>query len=229
MGPMFFYFLAIIVGLGSMAVGFVFQSRARKYAQEVLANRMSGAEIAERMLRDHGINDVKIISTPGSLTDHYNPMDKTVNLSADVYSGRSVLAAAVAAHECGHAVQHAEAYHWLEFRSRIVGPISFTSKFMPWVIMAGILLAGSLGQTLLLAGIGLFALTTVFAFVTLPVEFDASARAMAWLNGNGYLKDNESNTARTALNWAASTYVMNAVGSLATLMYYIALYMGRRN
>lgn len=194
----------------------------------MLMNGLSGKEIAEKMLQDHGITDVKVISVEGSLTDHYNPADKTVNLSPDVYHGRSVAAAAVAAHECGHAVQHATAYSWLQFRSAMVPALSVSSRYMQWILLGGILLLNTF-PALLLIGILLFALTTVFSFVTLPVEFDASNRAVAWLETNNITQRNETETAKSALKWAASTYVIAALSSLATLVYYIMIFMGRRD
>lgn len=225
-----FYLILCLVLLGvSMIVQFRFRAKAKKYTEEGLYNGLSGAEIATNMLNDHGIYDVKVVSTPGQLSDHYDPSTHTVNLSDEVYHGRSILAAAVAAHECGHAVQHAKAYSWLEFRSAIVGPVSIASRYMQWVLLAGLLLAGSFGSTLLLVGIGLFAITTLFAFVTLPVEFDASNRALAWLSSKGMLRPDEAPKAKDALNWAAMTYVVAALSSLATLLYYISIFSGRRD
>ena len=174
--------------------------------------------------------DVQIISVQGQLTDHYNPTNKTVNLSPEVYHGRSVLAAAVATHECGHAIQHAKAYSWLEFRSTMVGPVSIASRYMQWIILGGIIaiMAGA-GPTILGIGIVLFSLTTLFSFITLPVEFDASNRAMAWLEGSGLVRSDELQKSKKALNWAASTYVVAALSSLATLVYYIMIFMGSRD
>lgn len=192
---------------------------------------MSGKEIAEKMLSDNGIQDVKVISTPGRLTDHYNPANKTVNLSEAVYHQRNAAAAAVAAHECGHAVQHATAYSWLQMRSAIVPVVGVASKLSNFVIMAGLILAASgsvLGNTLFLIGIILFAMTTVFAFITLPVEFDASKRAVVWLQKENMVTQTELSGAKDALKWAARTYVVAAIGSLATLLYFIMMFMGRR-
>ena len=197
------------------------------YSKLHLQNGMSGAEIAEKMLADHGIYDVKVISTPGQLTDHYNPADKTVNLSESVYNQRNAAAAAVAAHECGHAVQHATAYSWLTLRSQLVPIVSVTSSFVQWILLAGILLMNSFPQ-LLLVGIVIFAATTLFAFITLPVEYDASNRALAWLESKRMLTQEEQVGANDALKWAARTYVVAAIGSLGTLLYYIMIYMGRR-
>lgn len=227
MTTMLLYIIGIVLMVVSLIVQARFRSKSKKYAQSALRNGMSGAEIASQMLRDNGIYDVKVLHNPGQLTDHYNPADKTVNLSDEVFHGRSTLAAAVAAHECGHAVQHAEAYNWLEFRSNMVGPVSVSSKYLIFILIGGVLLGGVLGQTLLMIGIGLFTLTTMFAFVTLPVEFDASQRAMQWLTTKGLVVGQEEVESRDALNWAAMTYVVAALSSLATLLYYISLFMGR--
>lgn len=222
----------MILILALLAISFLiswqFKRKAREYSEVALRNNLSGAEIAEHMLRDNGIYDVKVISVEGQLTDHYNPQDKTVNLSQEVYHGRSVLAAAVAAHECGHAVQHADAYAWLRFRSAIVPAVSIASKWVQWILLGGILLLNSFPQ-LLLIGIILFAAITLFSFITLPVEFDASKRAMAWLDTKGIVHRDEYTMARSALNWAASTYVIAALSSLATLLYYISIFTGRRD
>lgn len=214
--------------LASWLVSQRLQSKFEKYSKLHLQNNMSGAEIAEKMLADHGIRDVRVISTPGRLTDHYNPADKTVNLSEAVYNQRNAAAAAVAAHEVGHAVQHATAYSWLEMRSKLVPIVSVTSNFIQWVLLAGILLVNTFPQ-LLLVGIVLFALTTLFAFITLPVEYDASNRALAWLDNKRMLTREEHAGAADALKWAARTYVVAAIGSLGTLLYYIMIYMGRRD
>lgn len=224
----FLYVIMIAFLLLSFVISWSFKSMFNEYSQQMLANGLSGKEIAEKMLSDHGINDVKVISVEGSLTDHYNPADKTVNLSPDVYHGRSVAAAAVAAHECGHAVQHATAYSWLQFRSAMVPALSVSSRYMQWVLLGGILLL-NVFPTLLLIGILMFALTTIFSFVTLPVEFDASNRAIAWLDSRGITRSNETETAKSALKWAASTYVIAALSSLATLLYYVTLFLGRRD
>ena len=224
----FMYIIMIGFLLLSFIISWRFKSKFNEYSQQMLMNGLSGREIAEKMLYDHGITDVKVISVEGSLTDHYNPADKTVNLSPDVYHGRSVAAAAVAAHECGHAVQHATAYSWLQFRSAMVPALSVSSRYMQWILLGGILLLNTF-PALLLIGIILFALTTVFSFVTLPVEFDASNRAVAWLETNNITQRNETETAKNALKWAASTYVIAALSSLATLVYYIMIFMGRRD
>jgi hypothetical protein len=192
---------------------------------------MSGKEIAEQMLQDNGIYDVQVISTPGQLTDHYNPTNKTVNLSESVYHQRNAAAAAVAAHECGHAVQHAQAYSWLTMRSSIVPMVGVASKLSNFVIMMGLILSATgsaLGSSLFLLGILLFATTTVFSVITLPVEFDASKRALVWLKTKNMVTSEELNGAEDALNWAARTYVVAALGSLATLMYFIMIFLNRR-
>lgn len=224
----FMYIIMIGFLLLSFIISWRFKSKFNEYSQQMLANGLSGREIAEKMLYDHGITDVKVISVEGSLTDHYNPADKTVNLSPDVYHGRSVASAAVAAHECGHAVQHATAYSWLQFRSAMVPALSVSSRYMQWVLLGGILLLNTF-PALLFIGILLFALTTLFSFITLPVEFDASNRAIAWLETNNITQRNETETAKSALKWAASTYVIAALSSLATLVYYIMIFMGRRD
>lgn len=220
--------LIIVIMAASWAVGARFKNRFNKYAATPLTSGLSGQEIAEKMLRDNDITDVKIISTEGQLTDHYNPANKTVNLSHDVFYGRSVAAAAVSAHEVGHAVQHARAYAWLNFRSAMVPALTISSKFMPWVLLGGVLTL-NVFPNLLLLGILMFTLTTIFTFVTLPVEFDASRRALAWLNTSGVTSSQQHPMAKDALKWAAMTYVIAALSSLATLLYYVMIYMGRRD
>ncbi|AMS27236.1 membrane protein [Bacteroidetes bacterium UKL13-3] len=221
-------FIGLFFLLISLLVSWRFKSKVKEYSEVALHNNLSGAEIAEKMLRDNGIYDVKVLSVDGQLTDHYNPQDKTVNLSRVVFHGRSVIAAAVAAHECGHAVQHANAYSWLGFRSAIVPVVSITSRYVQWVLLGGILLLNSFPQ-LLLIGIIMLAAITLFSLVTLPVEFDASNRAMAWLDTNRIVQQDEYGMARNALNWAASTYVIAALSSLATLLYYVSIFTGRRD
>ncbi len=225
-----YYVIAGVMFLVSMIVSNRLKSKFKKYAQVGMANGLSGKEIAEKMLADNGITDVKVISTPGFLSDHYNPSNKTVNLSPDVHDGRSVSAAAVAAHEVGHAVQHATAYSWLQMRSKMVPAVQFGSKFGNWVIFAGLGMLGFGGgnPTILLIGIVMFAITTLFSFITLPVEFDATNRAKAWLRSSGTAGSGELEGVEDALNWAARTYVVAAIGSLATLLYYIMLFMNRR-
>lgn len=220
-----------IIFIGIAIVSFIVQSGLKskfdKYSKAPLYNGMTGREVAEKMLRDNGIYDVRVISTPGMLTDHFNPTNKTVNLSEGVYSSCSVAAAAVAAHECGHAVQHARAYAPLQMRSALVPVVQFSSSIMSWILLAGILLLNSFPQ-LLLIGICLFAMTTLFSFITLPVEIDASRRALVWLNSAGITNASNHGMAKDALKSAAYTYVVAALGSLATLVYYIMIFMGRR-
>lgn len=221
------YLIMGILFLVSWLVSNRLQSKFDKYSKLHLANGMSGAEIAEKMLADHGIRDVRVISTPGRLTDHYNPADKTVNLSEAVYNQRNAAAAAVAAHEVGHAVQHATAYSWLQMRSTLVPIVSIASSMVQWILLAGVLMLNSFPQ-LLLVGIVVFAATTLFTVITLPVEYDASNRALAWLENKRMLTREEQAGAQDALKWAARTYVVAAIGSIATLLYYISIYANRR-
>ena len=226
-----YYLLAGIIFLVSMYVSNQLKSKFKKYSKIKLKNGLSGKEIAEKMLSDNGITDVQVVSTKGQLTDHYNPVNKTVNLSEAVYAQKNAAAAAVAAHECGHAVQHATAYSWLTLRSQIVPAVGFSSKISNFVIMAGLILmysGSALGSMLFLAGIVLFAMTTLFTFITLPVEFDASNRALAWLENKNMVTQEEYAGAKDALKWAARTYVVAALGSLATLLYFISMFLGRR-
>ena len=224
---MSYWIIIGIIMLASWGVSARLKSKFEKYSKLHLQNNMSGAEIAEQMLADHGIRNVKVISTPGRLTDHYNPADRTVNLSEAVYSQRNAAAAAVAAHECGHAVQHATAYSWLTLRSKLVPVVSVASNYVQWILIAGILMINTFPQLLLL-GILVFAAPTVFAFVTLPVEYDASNRALAWLENKRMLTREEHAGAKDALKWAARTYVVAAIGSLGTLLYYVMIYNNRR-
>lgn len=212
----------------SLVVSQMLKYKFNKYSKVALDNGMSGKDIAERMLSANGIYDVKVKSVQGTLTDHYNPADKTINLSPEVYSGRSISAAAVAAHETGHAIQHASAYAWLGFRSKMVPVVTFASKWVTWIILAGILLLEAY-PGILLAGIILFALTTLFSFITLPVEINASQRALAWLSTTGITSYQNHGMAKDALKWAAYTYVVAALGSLATLLYYVMIFMGSRD
>ena len=222
------YWILIIVIMGaSWFVSNQLQSKFDKYSKLHLQNGMSGAEIAEKMLADHGIRNVRVISTPGRLTDHYNPADKTVNLSEAVYNQRNAAAAAVAAHEVGHAVQHATAYSWLEMRSKLVPVVSVASRFVQWILLAGILMVNTFPQ-LLLVGIVIFAATTLFSVITLPVEYDASNRALAWLENKRIVNQQELAGSKDALKWAARTYVVAAIGSIGTLLYYVMIYMNRR-
>jgi len=222
------YLLGGIIMLISYLVSSQLKSKFKKYSQMPLSSGMSGKDIAERMLADHGIRDVKVISVRGELTDHYDPIKKTVNLSESVYGERNAASAAVAAHEVGHAVQHAKAYQWLMFRSRLVPIVSVSSRIMPWIILAGIFTI-NMFPGLLFLGIIMFALTTLFTFITLPVEYDASNRALAWIKARNIVNGQEYEASADALKWAARTYVVSAIGSLATLLYYISIYMGRRN
>jgi Zn-dependent membrane protease YugP len=219
--------LAGLIMLVSWLVSSRLKSKFEKYSNLQLRNGMSGQEIAEKMLADHGISDVKVISVEGQLTDHYNPTDKTVNLSEAVFNQRNAAAAAVAAHECGHAVQHATAYQWLAMRSSLVPVVNVASSYMQWILIAGILMLRTFPQ-LLLVGIVVFAATTLFSIITLPVEYDASNRALAWLENKNMLTQEEQAAAKDSLKWAARTYVVAALGSIATLLYYISIFNNRR-
>lgn len=220
------FLLIIIIGLAGMLVQARLKSKFKKYSQLRLQNGMSGREIAEKMLADNGIHDVRVISTPGQLTDHYNPQNKTVNLSEAVYNERNAAAAAVAAHECGHAVQHARSYAWLQMRSKLVPAVGISSKLASFLLIAGIFTVEAFPQLLLL-GILLFASTVVFSLVTLPVEYDASKRALVWLEEKHMVTNQEHDAAKDALKWAARTYVVAALSSIATLLYYINIYNSR--
>ena len=226
---MIYWILFIGIAVISYAVQASLQSKFKKYSKIPIQNGMTGADVARKMLADNGIYDVTVTSTSGHLTDHYNPASKTVNLSESVYGSCSVAAAAVAAHECGHAVQHARAYAPLKMRSALVPVVSFASQWVMWLILGGMFLMGSpLGQNLLLGGIILFATTTLFSFITLPVEIDASRRALVWLNCAGVTNSYNHSQASSALRAAAYTYVVAALASLANLIYYIMIYMSRR-
>jgi Zn-dependent membrane protease YugP len=226
MGLMGYYIIAGVMFLVGMIVSNRLKSKFNEYSQVGLRNGLSGREIARRMLEDNGIYDVQVLSTPGELSDHYNPENKTVKLSPDVYAGRSVSAAAVAAHECGHAVQHATAYSMLKFRSTIVPLVNISSQLSQWVILAGLgLMFGRSNPTILLLGIILFSITTLFTLVTLPVEYDASNRALKWLEDNHMTTPAEHDQAADALKWAARTYLVAAISSVATLLYYILLFL----
>lgn len=221
----------IIIGVSlvaSMLISGMLKRRFHEYSQIPL--RFTGAQIAEQMLRQNGITDVKVISVPGQLTDHYNPADKTVNLSESVYHMNSVAAAAVAAHECGHALQHQQAYVWLGFRSAMVPAVQISSKALNFIMIAGLLGIGLMSNpTFLWIWVALFAVTTLFSFVTLPVEFDASRRALVWLESSGIAASMEHDKAKNALFWAAMTYVAAAIGSLAQLLYFLMMALGRRD
>jgi len=221
-----------ILFIGVAILSYVVQARVKskfkKYSKIPLPSGLTGAEVAEKMLHDSGIYDVKIVSTPGHLSDHYNPANKTVNLSQGVYASNSIAAAAIAAHECGHAVQHAKAYAPLKLRSALVPMVQFSSSIVSWVLLGGILMLNSFPQ-LLLGGIILFAMTTLFSVITLPVEIDASHRALVWLSRAGITDVSTHGKAESALRSAAYTYVVAALGSLATLLYYVMIFMGSRD
>ncbi|SDQ18151.1 hypothetical protein SAMN05421664_0915 [Chryseobacterium soldanellicola] len=231
-----YYIIIIISMLVSWYVSWKLKSKFEYYSNVHLKNGLSGKEVAEKMLKDNGINDVQVISVPGQLTDHYNPQEKTVNLSEGVYMQRNAAAAAVAAHECGHAVQHAVGYSMLELRSKMVPVVSISSNLMQFVLIAGIVIMAATqsmenpnGNTLILTiGVIMFAFTTLFAFITLPVEYDASNRAMKWLKDTGTVTSEEFTGVQDSLKWAARTYVVAAIGSLAQLLYWVSLLMGGR-
>ena len=218
----------LFVGI-SLLVSMVLKRKFAKYGKIGLANGMTGKLIAEKMLRENGIYDVQVVSSQGFLSDHYNPANKTVNLSPEVYSGSSISAAAVAAHECGHAVQHATAYSWLMMRSRLVPVVQLSSNLVNIVLLIGVIMAASGNTTLLLIGIALMAVTVLFTLITLPVEFDASRRALAWLDSTNVTNNNEYPKAKDALKWAAMTYVVAALAAVVTLIQYIMIYLGSRD
>ena len=223
-----YYLIAGVMFLVGMLVSGRLKSKFREYSEIPLGNGMSGREVAEKMLRDNGIHDVQIRSADGFLSDHYNPADKTVNLSPDVYEGRSIAAAAVAAHECGHAVQHATAYSMLQLRSALVPMVQISTTLSQWVILAGLgLMFGRGNAVILLIGIVLFAVSTLFSVITLPVEYDASNRALRWMETSGLTSRQEHDGAADALKWAARTYLVAAISSIATLVYYILLFNNR--
>jgi Zn-dependent membrane protease YugP len=228
-----YYILIGAIGIISWLVSNQLKKKFAKYSKVQLRNGMSGAEIAEKMLADHGIRDVQVISTPGRLTDHYNPTNKTVNLSEAVYNQRNAAAAAVSAHECGHAVQHAQAYKWLTMRSKLVPVVSVTSGISQWVIMGGLLLAGAaglgFGKWVAMAGLVMMGFATLFSFITLPVEYDASNRALAWLKNKNIVTPDEYKGSEDALKWAARTYLVAAIGALASLLYWALQVFGGRD
>lgn len=229
-----FYILIGVISLVSMLVSNQLKSKFKKYSNISLRNGMTGAEIATKMLSDHGIYDVKVISTPGRLTDHYNPKNKTVNLSEAVYNQRNAATAAVAAHEVGHAVQHAQAYSYLTMRSKLVPIVSISSRFSQWLVIGGIILGASsgasgIGYYIALAGLAMMALATLFSFITLPVEYDASNRALAWLKNKNIVSQQEFEGSKDALKWAARTYLVAALGSLAMLLYWGMKVLGNRD
>ena len=228
-----YYILIGGIALVSWLVSNQLKQKFKKYSQIHLRNGMSGKEIAEKMLSDNGIYDVQVISTPGQLTDHYNPKNKTVNLSEEVYNQRNAAAAAVAAHECGHAVQHAKAYNMLQLRSQLVPVVSITSGMSQWLVIGGLILGAAagagMGFYIAVAGLVFMGLATLFSFVTLPVEYDASNRALAWLKNRNMLSPEEYNGAEDALKWAARTYLVAAIGALASLLYWAMQVLGNRN
>ncbi len=228
---MSYYILLGGIALISWLVSNKLKKKFAHYSKVQLRNGMSGAEIAEKMLADHGITDVKVVSTAGRLTDHYNPKDKTVNLSEAVYAERNAAAAAVAAHECGHAVQHAQAYSWLQMRSTLVPVVSVTSGMSQWVIIGGLVLGAAAGAGLgfwvALAGLAMMGFATIFSFITLPVEYDASNRALAWLKNKHIVSQEEYKGSEDALKWAARTYLVAAIGALASLVYWAFQILGR--
>ncbi|KGL58963.1 peptidase membrane zinc metallopeptidase [Polaribacter sp. Hel1_85] len=226
-----YYIIIGAISLFSWLVSNTLKRKFKQYSKVHLRNGMNGAEIAEKMLADHGIFDVKVISTPGRLTDHYNPQNKTVNLSEAVYNERNAASAAVAAHEVGHAVQHAKAYKWLTMRSQLVPMVNVSSKFSQYLVMGGLILgaASSLGYWVLLAGVILMGMATLFSFITLPVEYDASNRALAWLKNKNIVSREEFDGSKDALKWAARTYLVAALGSLAMLMYWVFKLMASRD
>jgi Zn-dependent membrane protease YugP len=228
MTPSIFFVSLIFIGI-SMVVSMILKSRFAAYSKIPLSARLTGKEVAEKMLKENGIYDVKVVSVEGFLTDHYNPLTKTINLSPEVYNNYSIAAAAVAAHETGHAVQHANAYTWLNLRSKLVPAVQFSSTIVNWVLLIGVFMAASGNSTLLLVGIALFALTVLFSLITLPVEFDASRRALAWLNQTNITNNQEYPKAKNALTWAAMTYVVAALAAIVTLVQYILVYMGSRD
>ena len=222
----------IVLMVASLIIQKTLTSRIEKYSKTPLSSGLSGKQVAEKMLHDNGIYDVQVTCTGGFLTDHYDPTKKTVNLSQGVYEGRNIASAAVAAHECGHAVQHATAYQWLTMRSRMVPMVQFGSQWAQWILLAGIVLYGFsalVGRWVLLVGIVLFGLTTLFSVITLPVEYNASERAVAWLDQTGITSGKETTMAKDALKWAARTYLIAALSSLATLLYYLMIFLGRRD
>ena len=218
----------LFIGI-SFIVSMILKSKFSKYSKIPLSNRMSGKEVAEKMLRENGIYDVKVTASQGFLSDHYNPVNKTVNLSPEVYDGTSISSAAVAAHECGHAVQHANAYSWLMLRSRLVPAVQITSNLVNIVLLIGVIMAASGNTTLLLVGIAMMAVTVLFTLITLPVEFDASKRALAWLETTNVTNNTEYPKAKDALKWAAMTYVVAALAAVVTLVQYIMLFLGSRD
>ncbi|HEU0111458.1 MAG TPA: zinc metallopeptidase [Flavisolibacter sp.] len=228
MTPSIFFVSILFIGI-SMVVSMILKSRFNSFSKIPLASRLTGKEVAEKMLRENGISDVQVVSVHGFLTDHYNPINKTINLSPEVFNNYSVAAAAIAAHETGHAVQHASAYSWLTLRSKLVPAVQFSSTIVNWILLIGVVMASSGNTTLLLVGIALFALTVIFSLVTLPVEFDASRRALAWLQQTNVTNNQEYPKAKSALSWAAMTYVVAALAAVVTLIQYVMIFLGGRD
>jgi Zn-dependent membrane protease YugP len=228
MTPSIFLVSLLFIGI-SMVVSMIMKSRFAAFGKIPLSARLTGKEIAEKMLKENGIYDVKVQSVEGFLSDHYNPANKTINLSPDVFNNYSVAAAAVAAHETGHAVQHAQAYQWLALRSKLVPAVQFSSAIVNWILLIGVFMASSGNPTLLLVGIGLFAVTVLFTLITLPVEFDASRRALNWLSHSNATTAAEFPKAKSALNWAAMTYVVAALAAVVTLIQYVMIFLGNRD
>lgn len=228
MTPSIFFVSLLFVGI-SMIVSMILKSRFSAYSKIPLSARLTGREVAEKMLKENGIYDVKVVSVQGFLSDHYNPLTKTINLSPEVFNNYSIAAAAVAAHETGHALQHAGAYTWLSLRSKLVPAVQFSSTIVNWILLIGVFMAASGNPTLLLIGIVLFAITVLFSLITLPVEFDASRRALAWLSRTNVTNNQEYPKAKNALTWAAMTYVVAALAAVVTLVQYILIYMGSRD
>ncbi|MBR4638749.1 MAG: zinc metallopeptidase [Bacteroidales bacterium] len=227
-----YFIIFVVLMVASFIIQKTLTSRIEKYSKVQLSSGLSGKQVAEKMLRDNGIYDVQVTCTGGFLTDHYDPTKKTVNLSQGVYEGRNIASAAVAAHECGHAVQHATAYRWLTMRSKLVPATQIGSQLSQWVLLAGILLMSfnmmGVGRWVLLLGIAFFAITTLFSIITLPVEYNASERAVEWLDSNAITTGDETVMAKDALKWAARTYLIAAISSLATLLYYVMIFLGGR-
>jgi Zn-dependent membrane protease YugP len=228
MTPSIWLVSLLFIGI-SMVVSLILKSRFAAYSKIPLSARLTGKEVAEKMLRENSIYDVKVVSVQGFLSDHYNPINKTINLSPEVYNTYSVAAAAIAAHETGHAIQHATAYSWLTLRSKLVPAVQFSSTLVNWILLIGVIMASSGNTTLLLVGIALFALSVLFSLITLPVEFDASKRALAWLQHTNVTTSSEYPKAKNALTWAAMTYVVAALAAVVTLVQYVLIYLGSRD
>jgi uncharacterized protein len=228
MTPSIWLVSLLFIGI-SMVVSMILKSRFAAYSKIPLSARLTGKEVAEKMLRESGIYDVKVVSVQGFLSDHYNPLNKTINLSPEVYNNYSVAAAAIAAHETGHAIQHASAYTWLTLRSKLVPAVQFSSTLVNWILLIGVIMASSGNTTLLLVGIALFTLSVIFSLITLPVEFDASKRALAWLQHTNVTTSSEYPKAKNALTWAAMTYVVAALAAVVTLVQYVLIYLGSRD